>query len=211
MSKPRYEIVRLDEIERRDNWIPIRERLGIEAFGVNAYVRSDEGNVISPHTEDMSGHEELYVVLDGEAQFTVAGEELSAPAGTIVFVRDPSSRRGATGDATVLALGGRPGGAYEVLDWEGGWQFNRDAMRLYREQRYADAAQVLREGIAEHPDHPGMHYNLACFAALAGETDESLEHLRRAVELYPRFRESARADDDFAPVRDDPRFEQALA
>lgn len=208
--KPRYEVVRLDEIERRDNWIPIRDRLDIEAFGVNAFVRNDEGAVISPHTEDISGHEELYLVLDGEATFTVDGEELNAPAGTIVFVREPSSRRTAAGDATVLALGGRPGEAYEVLDWESGWQFNRDAMRLYREQRYADAAQVLRNGLAEHPDNPVIEYNLACFAALAGEADEAFEHLRRAVELYPRFRESAPGDEDLAPIRDDPRFVQAL-
>ena len=57
----------------------------------------------------------------------------------------------------------------------------------------------------------GLHYNYACFAALAGETgDETFDHLKRSVELFPRFREQARADQDFAAVRDDPRFEQAL-
>ena len=40
--------------------------------------------------------------------------------------------------------------------------------------------------------------------------DETFEHLRRAGELLPRFRDDARRDDDFASVRDDPRFEQAL-
>jgi hypothetical protein len=30
------------------------------------------------------------------------------------------------------------------------------------------------------------------------------------VELRPSFRDQARKDDDFAAVRDDPRFEQAL-
>jgi hypothetical protein len=61
------------------------------------------------------------------------------------------------------------------------------------------------------PDHPGFHYNYACFATLAGDTgDETFGHLRRAVELLPRFREDARRDDDFAAVRDDPRFDKAL-
>ena len=32
----------------------------------------------------------------------------------------------------------------------------------------------------------------------------------KIVELLPRFREDARRDDDFAAVRDDPRFEEAL-
>jgi hypothetical protein len=61
------------------------------------------------------------------------------------------------------------------------------------------------------PDHPGLLYNSACFAALAGETgDETFDHLERAVEVFPRFREQARVDEDFAAVRDDPRFEKAL-
>ena len=40
--------------------------------------------------------------------------------------------------------------------------------------------------------------------------DETFRHLRRSVELYEPFREQARADDDLAAVRDDPRFEEAL-
>jgi hypothetical protein len=46
---------------------------------------------------------------------------------------------------------------------------------------------------------------------MAGETgDETFAHLRRSVELSPRFREDARNDSDFDAVRDDPRFEEAL-
>jgi hypothetical protein len=61
------------------------------------------------------------------------------------------------------------------------------------------------------PDHAGFHYNYACFATLAGDIDDEMfGHLRRSVELFPRFREQARADEDFAAVRDDPRFEEAL-
>src|SRR6266511_4158240 len=39
---------------------------------------------------------------------------------------------------------------------------------------------------------------------------ETFAHLRRSVDLLPRFREDARRDDDFAAVCDDPRFEEAL-
>jgi hypothetical protein len=61
------------------------------------------------------------------------------------------------------------------------------------------------------PDNAGLNYNYACFAALTGETgDETFDHLKRSVELFPRFREQARTDEDLAAVRDDPRFEQAL-
>ena len=84
-------------------------------------------------------------------------------------------------------------------------------MTAYREQRYADAFDAVRRGLEKVPDHAGLHYNYACFATLAGETgDETFEHLRRSVELFPLFREQARADEDFTAVRDDPRFEEAL-
>ncbi len=84
-------------------------------------------------------------------------------------------------------------------------------MTAYGEQRYADALEAVRGGLAHMPDHAGLHYNYACFATLAGETgDETFGHLQRSVELFPPFREQARSDDDFAAVRDDARFEEAL-
>ena len=33
----RWKVARLDDIERRDRDIPVREHFGIRAFGVNAY------------------------------------------------------------------------------------------------------------------------------------------------------------------------------
>ena len=84
-------------------------------------------------------------------------------------------------------------------------------MKAYGEQRYADALEAVRGALERMPDHAGLHYNCACFATLAGDTsDDTFAHLRRAVELLPRFREDARRDDDFAAVREDPRFEEAL-
>jgi len=87
-----------------------------------------------------------------------------------------------------------------------------DSITAYRDERYADALNAVREALRQTPDHPGLHYNYACFATLAGDSaDETFAHLRRSVELRPEFRESARADDDLADIRDDPRFEQALS
>jgi mannose-6-phosphate isomerase-like protein (cupin superfamily) len=154
--------------------------------------------------------DEAFFVLEGIVRFEVDGETVDAPAGTLVFVR-PESRRKATGDATVLALGATPGEAYNGVDWGDVWQFHNEALTAYGEQRYDDAVRAVRSGLDQSPDHPGLHYNLACFATLAGDTgDETFEHLRRSVELLPRFREQAPRDDDFAAVRDDPRFEEVL-
>jgi hypothetical protein len=209
-NKPKTQVARLDDIERRGRDIPVREHLGIHAFGVNAFTPGDDGTLIGEHDESGSGQEELYIVLNGNATFEVDGETVDAPAGTFLFVR-PESRRKATGEGTVLAVGATPGEPYQAIDWGDAWTFHNESMRAYGEQRYADALEAVRAGLERTPDHPGLHYNYACFATLAGDTrDETFGHLRRSVELLPRFREQARKDDDFATVSDDPRFEEAL-
>jgi hypothetical protein len=209
-DRPNWQAAHLGDIERRGRDIPVREHLGIHAFGINAYTPSEDGTLISEHDEAGSGQEELYIVLDGKATFEVDGEVVDAPPGTLVFVA-PESRRKATGDGTVLALGGTPGEAYQAIDWGEAWPFHRESMSAYGDQRYGDALEAVRSGLERTPNNAGLHYNYACFATLAGDTDDDMfAHLKRSVELLPRFREDARRDDDLAAVRDDPRFEEAL-
>ena len=209
-DKPNWKVARLDEIERRGRDIPVREHLGIHAFGINAYTPSEDGTLIGEHDEAGSGQEELYIVLDGTASFEIDGETVDAPPGSLVYV-GPEARRSATGDGTILALGGTPGEAYQGIDWGEAWPLHSESMTAYGEQRYADALEAVRRALEHMPDHAGLNYNYACFATLAGETgDDTFAHLRRSVELLPRFREEAPRDDDFAAVRDDPRFEEAL-
>jgi len=203
--------LRLEEIPKRNNgWIPVRDHLGIDAFGVNAWTKRDsDGALIAPHDERSTGHEELYFVYRGHATFTVGDDEIDAPEGTIVVVKDPSVRRGAQpkdDDTIIFTAGGKPGEAFTVSSWERNSEWNTKAFPLYQEQRYAEAAAVLREGIEAGADDPGMHYNLACFESLAGNAAEALEHLRIACEGDESFLEFAKSDTDFDPVRDDPRF-----
>ena len=120
-----YTVAELHEIPRRDSWIPVRDHFGIGAFGVNAY-RAEEpgGTVISSHVETLSMHEELYIVVEGHATFTVGGDEIDAPHGTLVFVSDPETRRSAVAKVagtTVLVMGARPGQPFEVAPWEETW------------------------------------------------------------------------------------------
>lgn len=209
-DKPGCKVAHLDDIERRGRDIPVREYMGIHAFGVNAFTPGENGTLVGEHDEAGSGQEELYIVLDGTATFEVDGETFDAKQGTLVFV-GPESRRKATGDGTVLALGGTPGEAYEGIDWGDAWPLHNQSMKAYSEQRYGDALEAVRGALEYMPDHAGLNYNYACFATLAGDTgDATFDHLRRAVELRPRFREDAQRDDDFEAVRDDPRFEQAI-
>jgi hypothetical protein len=209
-EKPTWKVVHLDDMERRGRDIPVREQLGIQAFGINAFTPDEDGSLVNDHDEAGSGQEELYIVLDGNATFEIDGETVDARPGTLLFV-GPGSRRKATGDGTVLVVGGTPGEAYQGVDWGEAWPFHSESMTAYGEQRYADALEAVRGALERMPDHAGLHYNYACFATLAGDTgDDTFAHLQRSIELLPRFREDARRDDDFAAIREDPRFQEAL-
>ena len=71
-------------------WRPVRRRFGIQAFGVNAYTPGASGQVVEEHTEELYGHEELYVVLRGRVRFAVGDHEHELGAGQLVFLRDPT-------------------------------------------------------------------------------------------------------------------------
>ena len=205
----KFRVARLDEIEKRGSFIPVREHLGIHSFGINARTQGDNGVLVNEHDE-AGGQEEVYLVLDGTATFEIDGETVDAPAGTFISV-EPEAKRSATGDATVLALGGTVGEAYQAMDWGDAYADHSESMKAYGEQRYSDAAAAVRRALEQHPDYAGLNYNYACFSSLAGEVDdETFAHLRKGVEGFPPFREQARADSDLDPVRDDPRFEEAL-
>jgi hypothetical protein len=103
-------------------WKPLRASLGIEAFGVNAFVARESGaRVIEDHTEEGSGHQELYVVLAGKARFELGEEKIEAPAGTLVFVSDPAVKRTAFAlepDTSVLAVGAPAGTVFTPSSWD---------------------------------------------------------------------------------------------
>jgi hypothetical protein len=127
-----YRVAALSEIESLDtewtpgaDWKPVRRHFDIGSFGVNASVAREAGaQVIGLHSETGDSgtrHEELFYVSTGRARFTVGGEEIDAPAGTFVYVPDPTVLRGAVAEApgtTVLAVGAEPGAAFEVSPWE---------------------------------------------------------------------------------------------
>src|SRR3982751_704309 len=75
-------------------WKPIQHYLGLTAFGINAFVAKAAGDTIAPpHDEADFGQEEVYLVMAGHATVTVDEDEMDAPAGTVVAVRDPTLTR----------------------------------------------------------------------------------------------------------------------
>ena len=202
-----WQTVRLDEIEPIPVvdgtllWKPVRRTLDIGAFGINAYAAPSAGDVVvEEHTETTLGHEEVYIVLAGRATFTLDGETLDAPAGTVVFVRDPAVKRtahAAEPDTSVLAVGGPRGGSYEPSAWE-----DYFAAERHRTAGDYDAYVAELEDVLERrPDFPVTLYNLACAEALAGRPHDALEHLARALELKPDLSDLARSDEDLASLR----------
>jgi hypothetical protein len=185
-------------------WKPVRKTLGVTAFGINAYTAAEAGDeIVEEHTESHLGHEEIYAVVAGHATFTVDGEQVDAPAGTLVYLDDPAQQRSAVATepgTTVLAIGGVPG-AHEISPWE----YFFPALPHMRDGDYDRARTILEEALTEL-DAPVIHYQLACVEALAGNRDRALAELQVAVDAAARFRDRAHADEDFASIRDDPRF-----
>jgi tetratricopeptide (TPR) repeat protein len=206
MAEQAYQTARLGELERADGWAPIRAELDVQAFGINAWTAHEAGATLVPaHDEAPSGHEELFLVTKGHARFTIGDDEVDAPAGQIVFVRDPAVSRAAVAlgaDTTVLSVGATAGEAFRPRSWE----VNRDVIALLDAGRPADARELLLGALDRYDDRETVLYNLACAEAQLGQIDAALRHLGEALRLRPAFAEHAAADDDLAPLRDDPRF-----
>ncbi len=203
-------LLRLDEIEGINVfdtlvWKPIRRPLGVTAFGINAYTASNDGDlVVEDHDETTLGHEEIYVVVRGHATFTVDGDEVDAPAGTLVYLDEPKQRRSAVArepGTTVLAVGGVPG-KHEPSAWE----FFFPALPLMKAGEWTQSKELVLEGLAVHPGNPALLYNLARCEANLGDHDAAIEHLTKALEEKPEWREDAKSDWRLEPLREDPRF-----
>jgi tetratricopeptide (TPR) repeat protein len=201
-------IAEVPVVENTMRWKPVRRTLGVEAFGINAYVGDVGAMVIEDHDElvddndGSGGHQEVYLVTQGHARFTLNGEEVDAPSGTFVFLPDPAARRSAIAveDGTiVVAVGADPAQPFRPSAWEYCFAAQADTAR----GDYEAAAATVREALPEHDHNAYVHYNLACHLARAGERDDAIAELRRAVELEPeRIRTQAAADDDLDALRD---------
>ena len=84
------------------------------------------------------------------------------------------------------------------------------ARPLYESGKYGEAADRGRELIQANPGQAHLYFNTACCESLAGRTNDAVDHLRRAIELWERCREMARHDADFDPIRGEPAFAELV-
>jgi len=187
----------------------VRTNFGIQSFGINAYIVDEAGkDDIGENDElgrDSGGHEELYFVSNGHANFTVNGDEIDAPMGTFVFVRDPAAKRKAVArepGTTVLVVGGKPSEAFTPSRWER----NAEGLVHFGNEDYEQAAETYERLLAETPGNATFLYNLACAESRLGRKAEALSHLREAIETDAQYAANAPADPDLEAIRDDPEF-----
>lgn len=207
-----YRVLSLPEEGREGDgdrvYIGLRRRLDIGAFGATGIYQAKAGeNVVGEHDElgpGADGHEELYVVVQGSAAFTVDDHEIEAPQGTAVFVLPGTTRKAvATSEETiVLAVGGRRSEAYRPSPGAELYDF----FQHYNEQDWEGALAACHVALEKHPGNALILYNIACMQSILGRGEEALATLSESVEKWPKFKENARADDDFASLREDSRF-----
>jgi hypothetical protein len=179
-------------------WHPVRMELGLHAFGAAGFSGGPGDYVVEPHVEagDGRGHEELYVVLSGRATFTLDGERIDAPAGTLVFA-SPETHRQAVAEepgTTVLALGGPP--TFQVAGFE--WLMRAKPHMATDPDR---ARAILRDGLAELPGSAAIPYGFALLEATQGDVESARASLAEAIAREPRLREEAAREPQLKGVR----------
>jgi hypothetical protein len=207
-----YSVTRFDAIDEIEGdgapYRPLRKHFGITSFGVSSFSGRKIGDrIINEHSEE-DDQEELYIVLQGRATFELDGEQMDAPAGTLVFA-EPGVTRTAFAEeegTTVVVVGGKPGKVYEVLGFETWAPFQP----LYDAGKYAEAADRARGVIEAHPEAFGAFFCLACCEALAGRADDAARHLRHALTHSERLRLIARRNRDLDTIRERPEIAELL-
>jgi hypothetical protein len=208
-----YAVARVDEIDEVDDgrcpMRPVRHHFGITSFGVNAWTGKEAGDRIINEHDEVDENEELYLVHSGRARFELDGEQVDAPAGTLVFAR-PGIKRTAFAEepgTTLLAVGGTPGQAYEPH----GYEVWGPLRAFYEAGEYEEVADRGGPMVDAHPEYTMVAYNVACCESLAGRKDAAIRHLRIAVERNEQLRSHAAGDSDFDAIRDEAEFKELVS
>lgn len=80
------------------------------------------------------------------------------------------------------------------------------AARLRQSGDLAGAISQAKKAVEINPDLAEAVYDLACYYSIAGMKQEAFEALRKAIELAPGFKQMAKDDPDFEPIKGDLGF-----
>lgn len=95
-----------------------RAGLGVTSFGMQILRLPPNLDRYPEHDHSATGQEEVFTVLEGAATLRVGDEEFALEPGVFARVGPNETRKLITEDqpATILALGGTPGSAYEIVE-----------------------------------------------------------------------------------------------
>jgi mannose-6-phosphate isomerase-like protein (cupin superfamily) len=113
---PDVTVKTLDELESyAGQFLYAGRGLGVTAWGMNVLRLPPHWEDFPHHDHEETGQEEVYVMLEGDAVLYADDESWNLEPGTLVRVGPEQKRRivPGSGGATILALGGTPGKAYE--------------------------------------------------------------------------------------------------
>jgi tetratricopeptide (TPR) repeat protein len=76
--------------------------------------------------------------------------------------------------------------------------------------RYSEALTSFEKAEQLSPSSGGVSYNKAYLLMNQGQTDQAIDHLKRSIDIHPKFRDILRTDPDFEPLQSDDRFHQLI-
>jgi hypothetical protein len=185
------------------------------AFGMQAGFKPDQVHVVGRYTD--------YARISDEADRKVHVFHFCPDCGSTVFYTEPTEP-----DHVVVMVGAFADPTFpsptesgyderrhpwlvlpETMERYGGTALWDPLRPLYEAGDYAEAADRGRALLDDHP-YPYLFYNVACCESLAGRQADSIDHLRRAVDLAEQCREMAKGDSDFDPIGDQPAFKELI-
>ena len=88
--------------------------------------------------------------------------------------------------------------------------WNRIGTSQVQQKKYAEAVKSLERAVEIGGGSATDFYNLACAHALAGEPDQALDNVERAIAAGFKRRAQYQSDPDLASLRDLPRFKALM-
>ncbi len=85
-----------------------------------------------------------------------------------------------------------------------------DAWTLFEKKQFAEALPPMERAARLAPDYGEVFYDLAVIRLAAGDKNNALAALEKALQLNPKLIQQARTDNDLAGLRGMPEFEKLI-
>jgi len=74
------------------------------------------------------------------------------------------------------------------------------AYSIRRSHSLDAARRILEEALRDYPREAILHFNLGCYACVAGDIDKARKYVREAIRLNDKFARAAERDRDLLPI-----------